>query len=97
VQLVGVYLVFASLIIPALSARRAGKYALIIAFLLGITSYAAGLFLSALLDLPAGAVIVWVLAFIGLFVSLLIARRSSHLKDGTRNVSSTALDEEDEK
>jgi len=97
VQLVGVYLVFASLIIPALSARRAGKYALNIAFLLGITSYAAGLFLSALLDLPAGAVIVWVLAFIGLFVSLLIARRSSHLKNGNRNVSSTALDEEYEK
>ncbi|MGD8874654.1 MAG: metal ABC transporter permease, partial [Gammaproteobacteria bacterium] len=74
VQLVGVYLVFASLIIPALSVRRFGKYALLSAYLLGITSYAAGLVLSALLDLPAGAVIVWVLALFGLVNSLLIGR-----------------------
>lgn len=31
------------------------------AYLVGITGYAGGLFLSALLDLPAGAVIVWTL------------------------------------
>jgi zinc/manganese transport system permease protein len=74
VQLVGVYLVFASLIIPALSVRRSGKYALVAAYLLGIASYAVGLVLSALLDLPAGAVIVWVLALFGVTASLLIAR-----------------------
>jgi len=87
VQLVGVYLVFASLIIPALSVRRSGKYALFIAYLLGITSYAVGLILSALLDLPAGAVIVWMLALFGLFGSLVAGKRSSHLKDGNVNVS----------
>jgi len=48
VQLVGVYLVFTSLIVPALATRAIG--------------YAVGLALSALLDLPSGAVIVWVLA-----------------------------------
>jgi zinc/manganese transport system permease protein len=74
VQLVGVYLVFASLIIPALSVRRSGKYALFAAYLLGIASYAVGLTVSALLDLPAGAVIVWVLALFGITGSLLIAR-----------------------
>jgi zinc/manganese transport system permease protein len=74
VQLVGVYLVFASLIIPALAVRRFGKHALFAAYLLGIASYAAGLILSALLDLPAGAVIVWVLALFGLTGALLIRR-----------------------
>jgi zinc/manganese transport system permease protein len=74
VQLVGVYLVFASLIIPALSVRRSGRYALFAAYLLGIASYAVGLTVSALLDLPAGAVIVWVLALFGVATSQLIAR-----------------------
>jgi zinc/manganese transport system permease protein len=74
VQLVGVYLVFASLIIPALAARRVGRYALHAAYLLGIVSYAVGLVVSALLDLPAGAVIVWVLAVFGVAGSLLVAR-----------------------
>jgi zinc/manganese transport system permease protein len=74
VQLVGVYLVFASLIIPALAVRRFGKYALFAAYLLGTASYATGLVLSALLDLPSGAVIVWVLALFALASSLLIRR-----------------------
>lgn len=73
-QLVGVYLVFASLIIPALAVRRLGRYALVAGWLLGTASYAVGLFASALLDLPAGAVSVWVLAVFGLSGSLLIAR-----------------------
>ncbi|MGB5425920.1 MAG: metal ABC transporter permease [Gammaproteobacteria bacterium] len=76
VQLVGVYLVFASLIIPALAVRRLGKHALLAAYLLGTASYAAGLVLSALLDLPSGAVIVWALALLALASSLLITRLS---------------------
>ena len=63
VQLVGVYLVFASLIIPALATRLlAGKRSLIIRYTIGIVSYALGLCLSALFDLPSGAIIVWLLA-----------------------------------
>jgi zinc/manganese transport system permease protein len=64
VQLVGVYLVFSSLIIPALAVRRlpAGRGRLWIAYALGALGYVLGLALSALLDLPSGAVIVCTLA-----------------------------------
>lgn len=71
VQLVGVYLVFASLIIPALAtigcSNRSG---LGISVIIGTSGYAAGLILSALLDLPSGAVIVWMIAFSALFMHL---------------------------
>jgi len=63
VQLVGVYLVFSSLIIPALATRGhvgARRYA--IAYAIGAVGYGLGLALSALFDLPSGAVIVWTLA-----------------------------------
>ncbi|MBG9389217.1 metal ABC transporter permease [Caenimonas aquaedulcis] len=71
VQLVGVYLVFSSLIIPALATRRFGAAArLPVAYALGAAGYAAGLVLSAVFDLPSGAVIVCALAAIGLGVAL---------------------------
>jgi zinc/manganese transport system permease protein len=73
VQLVGVYLVFASLIMPALAVRRMRKRALLAAYGLGSLSYAVGLTASALLDLPSGAVIVWVLALFGLANALVVA------------------------
>ncbi len=63
VQLVGVYLVFSSLIIPALGSRAwCGARRYRIAYGLGALGYALGLALSALFDLPSGAVIVWTLA-----------------------------------
>ena len=63
VQLVGVYLVFSSLIIPALGTRdHDGARRLRIAYTVGALGYALGLALSALFDLPSGAVIVWTLA-----------------------------------
>jgi zinc/manganese transport system permease protein len=63
VQLVGVYLVFSSLIIPALATRiHRGPRRTIIGYGLGVAGYALGLTLSALFDLPSGAVIVWTLA-----------------------------------
>ena len=63
VQLVGVYLVFASLIIPAVATLGLpGRRGLLVAFGLGLAGYAVGLALSALLDLPSGAMIVWSLA-----------------------------------
>ena len=63
VQLVGVYLVFASLIMPALAVRGLPeKQALVTAFLLGAAAYAVGLVLSTVFDLPSGALIVWCLA-----------------------------------
>ena len=66
VQLVGVYLVFATLIIPALSVRNAGKRGLLFAYGLGAAGYGLGLLGSALLDMPAGAVIVLTLACLGI-------------------------------
>ena len=63
VQLVGVYLVFSSLIIPALATRaHQGTRRFAVAYGLGALGYALGLALSALFDLPSGAVIVWTLA-----------------------------------
>ena len=63
VQLVGVYLVFASLIMPAIAVRgMPDKRGLATAFGLGVGAYAAGLILSTVFDLPSGALIVWCLA-----------------------------------
>ena len=59
VQLVGVYLVFASLIVPALAARRfVPKLRLWVGYGVGIAGYVLGLVLSSVLDLPTGAAIV---------------------------------------
>ena len=67
VQLVGVYLVFSSLIIPALATRgQQGICRHGMAYAIGTVGYALGLALSALFDLPSGAVIVWTLAAAGL-------------------------------
>lgn len=65
VQLVGVYLVFASLIIPALATRHFTRWRIPAAYFLGSASYALGLVFSAWSDLPSGAVIVWALALLG--------------------------------
>jgi zinc/manganese transport system permease protein len=71
VQVVGVYLVFSSLIIPALGTGRIrGPRRHAIAWGIGVAAYALGLALSALLDLPSGAVIVWTLAACALLSAL---------------------------
>lgn len=67
VQIVGVYLVFASLILPALASRRlTGRARLLTAYGLGALSYLLGIGVSALFDLPTGAVTVWVMAAIAI-------------------------------
>ncbi|MBU1664679.1 MAG: metal ABC transporter permease, partial [Gammaproteobacteria bacterium] len=54
VQVVGIYLVFASLIVPALvSGERLAR-----GLVIGATGYAVGLIASGLFDLPSGAAIV---------------------------------------
>ena len=58
VQLVGVFLVFTSLIAPAIASRHLqGRAALLRGYVVGITGYALGLLASALWDLPAGPAI----------------------------------------
>ncbi len=75
VQLVGLYLVFTTLIVPALATRRLEGKRLTVAYLLSIVSYLVGLVLSAIFDLPSGAVIVWVMAAVGFVVHAVILRR----------------------
>jgi len=68
VQLVGVYLVFASLILPALAVRAwPSRSGVIVGWMLGALAYAGGLIASALFDLPAGPAIVIALAAVALF------------------------------
>lgn len=55
VQLVGVYLVFASLIIPALAVKSLQNRSVLFGFVIGGIGYALGLSLSAMLDWPSGA------------------------------------------
>ena len=76
VQLVGVYLVFSSLIIPALATTMLqGRRRHLVAYGIGAIGYAVGLALSALFDLPSGAVIVWTMAACAM-ASAMAVRRS---------------------
>lgn len=69
VQLVGVYLVFASLIVPSLAVRNyPERKRLPLAFATGVAGYGSGLVLSMLFDLPSGALIVWCLALAAMLV-----------------------------
>jgi zinc/manganese transport system permease protein len=78
VQLVGVYLVFASLIVPSLATTGSeGTRRLVYAYATGIAGYVTGLVLSALLDLPSGAMIVWTLVGCGIVTRLLIGLRGT--------------------
>lgn len=72
VQLVGIYLVFSSLIIPALAVRNwPESRKLIGGYVIGTIAYIFGLGFSAIFDLPSGAVIVWCLAVSGALLNFL--------------------------
>jgi zinc/manganese transport system permease protein len=74
VQLVGIYLVFASLIIPALAARRfPERMRLAVGYITGVAGYLLGLVASALYDWPTGAVIVVALLVV-FIVAVVISR-----------------------
>lgn len=78
VQIVGIYLVFASLIIPALATtgiRRGNRLAA--GYLVGGTSYFIGIVASVILDLPTGAVIVWSMAAVALLVGFVISDKGA--------------------
>lgn len=71
VQLVGVYLVFTSLIVPALATIRLSPIlGQIKALLIGSVGYGLGLVFSSIFDLPSGAVIVWSLVFVAIACNL---------------------------
>lgn len=66
VQVIGVYLVFASLIIPALATRTMSAGALAAGYSIGAAGYMLGLAGSSWWDLPGGPMIVWMLALCAL-------------------------------
>jgi zinc/manganese transport system permease protein len=71
VQLVGVYLVFTTLIVPALATyRHAENRQLALGYALAIVSYFAGLAASVVTDLPSSAVIVWAMAVLAVLLHL---------------------------
>lgn len=75
VQMIGVYLVFSSLIVPALATvKYNSKAAYKVAALIGVSGYSGGLIVSALFDLPSGAVIVWCLVISALVVPVILSR-----------------------
>jgi len=74
VQLVGIYLVFASLIVPALATHGMQQRRLFTAYTVGIAGYASGLLWSVWFDLPAGAAIVWSMALCGALAAIGLRR-----------------------
>jgi zinc/manganese transport system permease protein len=71
VQLVGVYLVFTTLIVPAVSTyRHAANRQQVLGYGLAFASYLVGLAASVLTDLPSSAVIVWAMAVLAIMLHL---------------------------
>ena len=78
VQLVGVYLVFASLILPALATRGLPRRPrLWMSFIVGIGAYVVGLIVSAVADLPSGPVVVLVMAALAALGAAVVARANA--------------------
>ena len=75
VQLVGLYLVFTTLIVPALATRRMVRRRLAVGYALGAAGYALGLVVSALSDWPSGPAIVWVMTALAIVVFAFTPRR----------------------
>lgn len=75
VQLVGLYLVFTTLIVPALATRRFARHRLAAGYVLSAAGYALGLVASTISDLPSGPAIVWVMAVLAIAVFALTGRR----------------------
>jgi zinc/manganese transport system permease protein len=80
VQLVGLYLVFATLIVPALATRSMSRARMAVAYALAALSYAVGLALSLVADLPAGPLIVCTMTGLGvlLFMASSLLSSKSH-------------------
>jgi zinc/manganese transport system permease protein len=64
-QLVGLYLVFITLVVPALATYYQGHRRYLKAYTVGVLGYAAGLLASLWLDFPSGAMIVCAMAAVG--------------------------------
>ncbi len=79
VQLVGLYLVFSTLVIPALATFYSRGRRHLKAYAIGALGYLAGLVLSVATDLPSGPMIVCALSALGIVFALLTSRRQSRI------------------
>jgi len=79
VQLVGIYLVFTTLIVPALATRHLARRRLATCYLLGALGYALGLALSLASDLPPGPLIVCAMTGLGVVLLLSTSRLARKL------------------
>jgi zinc/manganese transport system permease protein len=79
VQLVGLYLVFTTLVVPALATFYSRRLRLLKAYAVGVLGYAAGLVLSVVTDLPSGAMIVCAMVVVGALMAAVSAPRAASL------------------
>jgi len=90
VQLVGLYLVFATLIVPPLATRKMARRRLAAAWAIGAAGYAVGLVVSTALDLPSGPVIVWMLVILSLAWYAILAPRFAARSAAPRATATSA-------
>lgn len=79
VQLVGVYLVFASLIFPALATYKLRNKKLFFAYIISIFSYLAGILVSYHLDLPASPTVIMAFVLSVLIIYFFTRSISEHI------------------
>lgn len=72
VQMIGVYLVFASLIFPALAVANINRFKVASGLVLSMASYALGLWASYTFDWPGGPSIVFSMAIVSLIFAIVV-------------------------
>jgi zinc/manganese transport system permease protein len=75
VQLVGLFLVFTTLVVPALATFYSRHVRLLKAYGVGVLGYALGLLVSVVTDLPSGAMIVCAIVAIGVLLAAVLRPR----------------------
>ena len=75
VQLVGLFLVFTTLVVPALATFYSRRMRLLKAYAVGVLGYALGLLVSVVTDLPSGAMIVCAIVVIGIVFAAVLRTR----------------------
>jgi zinc/manganese transport system permease protein len=83
VQLVGLFLVFTTLVVPALATFYSRTRRLAKAYAVGALGYALGLLVSVVTDLPSGAMIVCAIVMIGALTGLVMGNREASRRSAT--------------
>lgn len=77
VQLVGLFLVFCTLVIPGLTTFYSRRFRYLKAYAIGVVGYGVGLIASVVIDAPSGSVIVCTMFVAGLIVAVATGQRNS--------------------